>query len=117
MSTEIFLQTTENPEIFELVDHFILTNREKCLLEDGTPRYTDNYVVLEETGEITLSVVSGTRLTLRTLSIISRIAGCRTDYATNNIPNGGFVHHPTHIKLRQRKKEVLYEIGTGKVYK
>tara|TARA_Y100000034_G_C6756605_1_gene336699 strand:- start:341 stop:727 length:387 start_codon:yes stop_codon:yes gene_type:complete len=117
VSTERYIQTTEDAEVWEQVDQYTWDNRTKALREhEGAylPRYTENRFLVDS-GEVTITAEN---LSSKEVFIIAKLAGYDVRHAPNATHPGGFGQEPEYIRFQGRgESHIVRHLPSGDSFK
>lgn len=100
------IERADKREVFDEVDAEVFANRQFAVLDDGGPRYTDNFVT-EDAGGYHFHFVG---VSVRLLSIIGRIINVPP--SPTGVP-GGWLNEPDMIGFVKGRSRYYYHVPTG----
>jgi hypothetical protein len=103
------IERADKREVFDEVDAEVFANRQFAVLDDGNPRYTDNYAT-EDAGGYRFHFVGAS---VRLLSIIMRVFSVPA--APSGVP-GGWLEEPEMIGFVKGRSRYYYHVPTGDKY-
>lgn len=107
----IFLQLCNERLTWEEVDEFLFTKRDRAVNDDGTQRYSGNYIFKDDVG----SRVNVTAASDSELRVVARLLGIKPD-PNAFMPNGG-ARDPGSVRVKLPQKTILYNPKTGEQWR
>ena len=100
------IERADKREVFDEVDAEVFARRKFAVLDDGSPRYTDNYIA-EVDGQYNFHFIG---VSVRLMSIIVRVLNVPS--APSGVP-GGWLNEPEMIGFVTGRSRYFYHVPTG----
>jgi hypothetical protein len=106
-----YLELSDEHGRFEAVNQFVFDHRSYALNDDGNPRYTEHYIVVNDDGSVEINYVGR----VEDVGVICRMLGQQPPISACS--SKGFFDEPTHVRFYCRRSHFLYDLQTGERWK